>query len=107
MVAVMSYSGYDIEDAVVLNKASIDRGYGRVVISKKQVFSLKKYPNGTQDIIKAPPRREEQKGMDDATWERLFEHYKPLGEDGIVEVGVYVKVRTDWVHSYVAWRYSC
>ena len=68
---------------------------------------MKKYPNGTQDIIKAPPRREEQKGMDDATWERLFEHYKPLGEDGIVEVGVYVKVRTDWVHSYVAWRYSC
>ena len=30
--------------------------------------------------------------MDDATWERLFEHYKPLGDDGIVEVGVYVKV---------------
>ena len=26
MVAVMSYSGYDIEDAIVLNQASLDRG---------------------------------------------------------------------------------
>ena len=26
MVAVMSYSGYDIEDAIVLNRASLDRG---------------------------------------------------------------------------------
>ena len=88
MVAVMSYSGYDIEDAVVLNRASIDRGYGRVVISKKQVFSLKKYPNGSSDLIKGPPRREDQKNIDDHTWNRLFEPYKALGSDGIVESGV-------------------
>jgi len=27
----MSYSGYDIEDAIVLNQSSIDRGYGWIM----------------------------------------------------------------------------
>ena len=31
MVAVMSYSGFDIEDATVLNKASLDRGNSRTI----------------------------------------------------------------------------
>lgn len=34
-LAVMSYSGYDIEDAVVINKASIDRGFGRVLVYRR------------------------------------------------------------------------
>ena len=31
----MSYSGYDIEDAIVLNQASIDRGYGRIMYMRR------------------------------------------------------------------------
>ncbi len=37
-VAVMSYSGYDIEDAIVMNKSSLDRGFGRCIVMKRYVF---------------------------------------------------------------------
>ncbi|KAL3691016.1 hypothetical protein R1sor_004667 [Riccia sorocarpa] len=53
-VAVMSYSGYDIEDAIVMNKASLDRGFGRCIVIKKYSASLKKYQNRTSDRIVAP-----------------------------------------------------
>jgi len=34
-VAIMSYTGYDIEDAVILNKASLDRGFARAMYKRR------------------------------------------------------------------------
>jgi len=53
-VAVMSYSGFDIEDAIVMNKASLDRGFGRCVVLRKFGTNLKKHANRTQDRITRP-----------------------------------------------------
>jgi hypothetical protein len=45
---------YDIEDAIVMNKYSLDRGFGRCIVLKKFGVSLRKYPNRTNDRIVAP-----------------------------------------------------
>jgi DNA-directed RNA polymerase III subunit RPC2 len=60
-VAVMSYSGYDIEDALILNKASVDRGFGRCHILKKQTIPLRRFNNGATERLAYPvdPQRPE------------------------------------------------
>lgn len=42
-IAVMSYSGYDIEDAIVLNQGSLDRGFGRCMVFRKHQVSMPVY----------------------------------------------------------------
>lgn len=56
IVAVMSYSGYDIEDALIISKASIDRGYGRCLIYRSSKCAIKRYPNQTYERIIHPPK---------------------------------------------------
>ena len=48
-VAIISYSGYDIEDAIILNKASLDRGFGRIMTLRRMEEVMKNYENGTRD----------------------------------------------------------
>ncbi|KAL6720160.1 DNA-directed RNA polymerase III complex subunit Rpc2 [Lecanora helva] len=54
IVAVMSYSGYDIEDALVLNKASCDRGFGRCQVFRKYATTLRRLPSGLEERIGDP-----------------------------------------------------
>lgn len=53
MVAVMSYSGFDIEDASIMNKASIDRGFARSFVYRSQKCDLKKYANPEIAIVQS------------------------------------------------------
>lgn len=41
IVAVISYTGYDMEDAMILNKSSYERGFGYGTIYKSQIVDLK------------------------------------------------------------------
>ena len=78
MVAVMSYSGYDIEDALILNKASVDRGFGRCQVMRKYSTMIRKYPNGTHDRLADAPR-----GPDGT----IPKKYQTLEPDGISGAG--------------------
>lgn len=83
-IAVMSYSGYDIEDAVILNKASIDRGFGRCMVLRKHQTSIRRYANGTMDRTCGPP---EASGFTDGEQDKRFIKYKAIDKDGICRVG--------------------
>lgn len=80
-VVVMSYSGYDIEDALVLNKASIDRGFGRCQVFRKYTTELQKYPNGRRERIGDP----ENEG--DGKIKRRIAKHEALDDDGLAIVG--------------------
>ena len=41
IVAVISYTGYDMEDAMILNKSAHERGFGYGTIYKSQIVDLK------------------------------------------------------------------
>ncbi|ANZ76081.1 BA75_03066T0 [Komagataella pastoris] len=91
-VAVMSYSGYDIEDALVLNKASIDRGFGRCQVFRKNTTLLKRYPNHTKDILGGMSVNDQG--------EPIFQH-RSLGPDGLGEVGLPLESGQVYVNKFV------
>ncbi|CAD1478998.1 unnamed protein product, partial [Heterotrigona itama] len=79
IVAVMSYSGYDIEDALILNKASIDRGFGRCLVYRNAKCTLKRYANQTYDRIMGP--------LIDSTTKKPVWKHDVIDSDGIAAPG--------------------
>ena len=86
-VAVMSYSGYDIEDAIIVNKASMDRGFGRTFYYRRYENELKKYGDyGLKDFLYG--KTDELKSNDKKNLTGyLMKKYQCLDEDGLAKVG--------------------
>ena len=76
IIAVMPWEGYNIEDAIVINKSSIDRGLFRSSFFKPYKAEEMKYPGGLMDRIEIPPK--------DVKGYRSEELYDKLEEDGII-----------------------
>ncbi|KAK4166168.1 hypothetical protein QBC43DRAFT_233375 [Cladorrhinum sp. PSN259] len=80
-VVVMSYSGYDIEDALVLNKASLDRGFGACQVFRKYAVEMQKYPSNRKDRLAGPTMGEDGKPI---------AKHRCLDKDGLAIVGAKV-----------------
>ncbi|XP_047946994.1 DNA-directed RNA polymerase III subunit 2-like [Salvia hispanica] len=80
IVAVMSYSGYNTGDAIVMNKSSLDRGFGRCIVMKKLV-ALKKDPRHYNPDRLVRPRRD---GSD-------AKQTQILDDDGLVSPGEIIR----------------
>ena len=83
VVAVMSFTGYNIEDAVILNKSSIDRGLARSTFFRLYSTEERRYPGGLSDKIERPEQRVEGS--------KPPEMYRKLDADGIISPEVEVK----------------
>jgi DNA-directed RNA polymerase subunit B len=76
VLAIMPYEGYSIDDATVLNKGSVDRGFGRSSRFRPYASVELNYAGGLRDEICIPDK--------DVSGYRMEESYRYLEDDGVI-----------------------
>ncbi len=77
VIGLLSYGGYNMEDSLIMNRSSIDRGLGRSTFFRAYTSEERQYPGGQEDIFEIPSQ--EVRGYKDPSV------YKNLADDGVVE----------------------
>ncbi len=75
-IAIMCYKGYNMEDAIVINKGSIDRGFGRSTYFRPVISEELRYSGGLIDEVSIPDK--------DAKGYKSEHDYRFLEDDGII-----------------------
>jgi len=78
VVAVMSFEGYNMEDALIFNKASIERGLGRSTFYRIYEAECRQYLGGLKDKLIVP-----EPGIRGYRGEQ---YYRLLENDGIISI---------------------
>ena len=76
IVAIMTHEGYNMEDALILNQGSVDRGLARSTYYRPYTSVELNYAGGLQDEITIPEK--------DVTGYRTEDSYRFLEDDGII-----------------------
>lgn len=76
VIAIMPYYSYNIEDSIVINKSSLERGLGRSLFIRTYLTEARRYWGGQEDEIGIP--EPEVRGY------KSQEEYSSLGEEGII-----------------------
>ncbi|MBI2184922.1 MAG: DNA-directed RNA polymerase subunit B [Thaumarchaeota archaeon] len=94
VVAVLSFEGYNIEDAIVVNKSSIERGLARSFFYRIYEGEAKQYLGGMKDTFEIPSAEANIRGYRGEKYYRLLESDGVIMHEAVVSGGDVVIGRT-------------